>query len=240
VDRAREHFQAASGIESLPPDFVDAFQLLAATSLTAAGRPDLGLLFTRVPSSAPSSLRTDAEAVRAIIARVDRERAMPWAQAPAPVADDALAQAAAAHPTRVAFIHGYDEALAHLIEAGADIFLMPSRFEPCGLNQMYSMIYGTPPVVYRTGGLADTVTQVTFDEAGGELEGTGFLFERADSEALLAAVTDALACWRDPSRWRQLQRNGMQQDFSWSTRSRAYLALYRQLLKPARSGESST
>ena len=147
----------------------------------------------------------------------------------------ALAEAAAAHPSRVAFVRGYDEALAHLIEAGADVFLMPSRFEPCGLNQMYSMIYGTPPVVYRTGGLADTVTQVQLDATGEQLAGTGFIFERAAADALLAAVADALACWRDPPRWRQVQRNGMQQDFSWSVSSRAYLTLYQRLLQPARA-----
>ena len=94
---------------------------------------------------------------------------------------------------------GFDEELAHLIEAGADLFLMPSRFEPCGLNQMYSQRYGTPPVARATGGLADTIVD-------GE---TGFLFERAESAALLTAVRRALAAWREP---RALARDAARRD----------------------------
>ena len=133
--------------------------------------------------------------------------------------EGALTAAAARHPGRVSLAVGFDEELAHLIEAGADLFLMPSRFEPCGLNQMYSQRYGTPPVVRATGGLADTVVD-------GE---TGFLFERAEPGALVAAVRRALAAWREPARWREIQRAGMRRDFSWAAAARRYADLYSRL-----------
>ena len=133
--------------------------------------------------------------------------------------ESALATAAARHPGRVAVATGFDEALAHLIEAGADIFLMPSRFEPCGLNQMYSQRYGTPPVARATGGLVDTIG----DGA------TGFLFERAEPAALAAAARRAIGAWREPSRWRELQRAGMGRDFSWPAAARRYAELYSRL-----------
>jgi len=133
--------------------------------------------------------------------------------------EGALTAAAARHPGRVALAVGFDEELAHLIEAGADVFLMPSRFEPCGLNQMYSQRYGTPPVARATGGLADTVID-------GE---TGFLFERAEASALVAAVRRALAAWREPARWREIQRAGMRRDFSWAAAARRYADLYSRL-----------
>jgi starch synthase len=130
-----------------------------------------------------------------------------------------LALAAARHPGRIAVEIGFDEALAHLIEGGADCFLMPSRFEPCGLNQMYSQRYGTPPVARATGGLADTI-------GDGE---TGFLFDRAEPAALVAATRRALGAWREPRRWRELQRAGMGRDFSWRTAARRYAELYSRL-----------
>src|SRR5205807_10547912 len=105
----------------------------------------------------------------------------------------ALSAGAARHPGCVACAIGFNEELAHLIEAGADMFLMPSRFEPCCLNQMYSQRYGTPPVARATGGLVDSI-------ADGE---TGFLFERAESAALAAAVKRALAVYADTRRWRE-------------------------------------
>src|SRR5262245_53436861 len=142
--------------------------------------------------------------------------------------EEGFAAAAARHPGRVAYTRGFDERLAHLIEAGADVFLMPSRFEPCGLNQMYSMRYGTVPVVRRTGGLADTVTPVN---GGG---GTGFLFDEPTGAALLAAIRDAAQLYRDSPRWQQLQRNGMTRDFSWSRSAEAYLGLYRRLIANGR------
>ena len=132
----------------------------------------------------------------------------------------AAAAAAARHPGRMAAAIGFNEELAHLIEAGADIFLMPSRYEPCGLNQMYSQRYGTPPVARATGGLADTIT----DGA------TGFLFQR--EEGLMAAVRRALALWRDARRWREIQRAAMRRDFSWAVPARRYADLYAALARP--------
>ena len=136
--------------------------------------------------------------------------------------EEALRTVAAAHPGRIAVTIGFDEDLAHAVEAGADLFLMPSRFEPCGLNQMYSQRYGTPPVVRATGGLADTVTEGR----------TGFVFERAESGALVDAVRRAVGVWRDPARWRRIQRAGMQRDFSWSAAARQYASLYSRLATP--------
>ena len=119
---------------------------------------------------------------------------------------------------------GFDETLAHRIEAGADIFLMPSRFEPCGLNQMYSLRYGTPPVVRATGGLADTVI-----DAASARRGNGFVFVPATAVALLETVQRAVTTWRDPVRWRQLQRRGMARDSSWEQAARQYAGLYASL-----------
>jgi starch synthase len=112
-----------------------------------------------------------------------------------------------------------------LIEAGADIFLMPSLYEPCGLNQMYSLRYGTPPVVRRTGGLADTVE--AWSPATGE--GTGFLFDHATPEGFTWAVEQALAAYRDRPAWRRLMANGMAKDFSWEKQIGRYVELYRRL-----------
>jgi len=129
---------------------------------------------------------------------------------------------AARHPDRIAARIGFDEALAHRIEAGADLFLMPSRFEPCGLNQMYSLRYGTVPVVRATGGLADTVRDV--DPATGE--GTGFVFGEPTAAALLAALGRALDLYRDRPAWRRVQLAGMRRDFSWDGSARQYAGLY--------------
>ena len=136
----------------------------------------------------------------------------------------ALTALAARHPGRMAVKIGFDDELAHLIEAGADLFLMPSRYEPCGLNQLYSQRYGTPPVARATGGLADTI----------EDGATGFLFERAEPAALLDAVRRAAALWREPQRWALVQRAAMARDFSWAAAARRYADLYRQLATPAR------
>jgi starch synthase len=138
-------------------------------------------------------------------------------------------QVAADLPGRVGVFIGYDEALAHLVEAGADVFLMPSRFEPCGLNQMYSMRYGTPPVVRRTGGLADSVvdtTPATLDDG----TATGFVFEGATDVELLAGLYRALLLQRDRPTWRAVQRHGMSADFSWDRSAAEYLTIYRNLL----------
>jgi starch synthase len=127
-------------------------------------------------------------------------------------------------PGRVRYRGGYDEPLAHRIEAGADAFLMPSLYEPCGLNQMYSQRYGTPPVVRRTGGLADTVED--FDRPG---KGTGFVFDEFSPRALAHALDRLLAARADPDVWRGLVLRGMARDFSWDRRVREYEALYARL-----------
>jgi starch synthase len=122
-------------------------------------------------------------------------------------------------PGKIGVQIGFDEGLAHLIEAGADFFLMPSRYEPCGLNQMYSQRYGTPPIARATGGLADTI-------ADGE---TGFLFERAEPGGLLEAVRRAVTLWRDEPRRLAMQRAGMARDFGWARSARRYAELYARL-----------
>lgn len=129
---------------------------------------------------------------------------------------------AARHPERVAARIGFDEALAHLIEAGADLFLMPSRFEPCGLNQMYSLRYGTVPLVRAVGGLVDTVRN--YNPRTGE--GTGFSFDDYSAEALLNTLRWALGIYSDRGTWERIQRAGMQQDFSWDASARQYVKVY--------------
>ena len=133
--------------------------------------------------------------------------------------EEGLAAAAARHPGRIAFVRGFDEGLAHMIEAGADAFLMPSRFEPCGLNQMYSQRYATLPIARATGGLADTIVD-------GE---TGFLFAEAEPSALGAALGRAAETYADAPRWRRMQRDAMARDFSWAAPARRYAALYSRL-----------
>jgi starch synthase len=131
----------------------------------------------------------------------------------------------AAHQGRVGFYRGYHNPLAHLIEAGSDIFLMPSLYEPCGLNQMYSQRYGTAPVVRRTGGLADTVQP--FDPGTGD--GTGFVFEHFTPQGLEWALEQALEFFADRRLWSRLVDNAMRQDFSWERQIERYVALYRAL-----------
>ena len=138
-----------------------------------------------------------------------------------------LAALARAHPAHVAVRIGFDEALAHLIEAGADAFLMPSRYEPCGMNQMYSQRYGTPPIVRATGGLVDSVSP--WNAATGE--GTGFIFREPTGEALLTAIDSALSTWRDAAAWRKVQRNGMACDFGWKASAKRYAGLYEELCR---------
>jgi len=125
-------------------------------------------------------------------------------------------------PDVVAAHIGFDEGLAHLIEGGSDIFLMPSHFEPCGLNQMYSLRYGTVPLVRATGGLYDTVSN--YDSASGG--GTGFTFDDYSPEALLGTLRWALGVYQDRDAWRRLQRAGMQRDNSWDSSARAYVNVY--------------
>jgi starch synthase len=134
-----------------------------------------------------------------------------------------LRELARRFPARMAVKIAYDNALAHKIEAGSDLFLMPSRYEPCGLNQIYSLRYGTVPVVRATGGLDDTVEQ--FDAR--TRQGTGFKFREYTGQALLQAVREALALYEDRESWRRLQINGMAKDYSWTASAAEYGRLYR-------------
>ncbi len=142
---------------------------------------------------------------------------------------------AAEHPGRIAARIGFDNRAAHLIEAGADMFLMPSHYEPCGLNQIYSLRYGTVPVVRATGGLDDTID-----------EETGFKFWEYSGQALLGAVRAAVQAFSDRDGWRQRMLRGMEKDFSWRRSAGAYSALYRRLLgvdepgdRPLAAGQSA-
>ncbi|HXH24352.1 MAG TPA: glycosyltransferase, partial [Vicinamibacterales bacterium] len=136
--------------------------------------------------------------------------------------EDGWLALASRYPDRIGVRIGFDEALAHLIEGGADLFLMPSRFEPCGLNQMYSLRYGTVPIVRATGGLADTVRN--YDPRTGE--GTGFTFDEYSLPALVGTLRWALDVYTDRAAWRRIQVAGMQQDFSWDASARRYEAVY--------------
>jgi starch synthase len=128
---------------------------------------------------------------------------------------------------------GYDENLAHLIEGGCDAFLMPSRFEPCGLNQLFSLRYGSVPVVHKTGGLADTVVDST-PLSIKQGTATGFLFEHADAQGLWYALGRAIDCYqKSPQTWQQIMRNGMASDFSWHKSAEQYIALYHEALEEA-------
>ena len=133
-------------------------------------------------------------------------------------------------PDRVACRFDFDERLAHLVEAGADIFLMPSKFEPCGLNQMYSLRYGTVPVVHAVGGLDDTVDN--WNRRTGA--GTGFKFEAYTPESLRSALQKALDLYRKPEAWRAVQRAGMARDFSWDASAAAYTVVYESAIKARR------
>lgn len=128
-------------------------------------------------------------------------------------------------PDKVAVRIGYDEALSHQIEAGVDAFVMPSRFEPCGLNQLYSLRYGTLPVVRSTGGLADSV-----EDADGFGSGTGFQFGLATAQDLLVALKRAQNLYSQPALWQQMQVRAMKRDFSWQSSALDYLALYDELM----------
>jgi starch synthase len=142
-----------------------------------------------------------------------------------PAIEARLQTEAAAHSDKLKVVIGFDDSLAHRIEAGADLFLMPSRYEPCGLNQMYSLRYGTIPVVHAVGGLDDSVTDVV----KGPDQGTGFKFYRYAAEDFLAAVQSALDLYEDRSAWRKLRRRAMHQDFSWRRSARQYLELYEEV-----------
>jgi len=139
-------------------------------------------------------------------------------------------------PERFSYRGGFDERWAHLIEAGCDLFLMPSRYEPCGLNQMYSLRYGTAPVVRATGGLADTVED--FDPA--TRRGTGFVFQRYEASEMVNALRRALTVYRQPHLWSTLRANGMRRDFSWRKSAEGYDRLYEEALDRVAGGRIMT
>lgn len=188
-------------------------------------------------------LATDAQApLLGFVGRLVEQKGVDWLLATLPDAleqnvqlvllgsgashyEDALQRLAVAYPRSVSVNIGYSEALAHRIEAGADLFLMPSRFEPCGLNQMYSLRYGTVPLVHRVGGLADTV--IDADAA----DGNGFVFDSPSAAALGDTLARALQNYGDSARWRALQLRGMGQDFSWRASALAYQQLYLEALQ---------
>ncbi len=146
-----------------------------------------------------------------------------------PEYEDLCRHLASAHPNMVRAVVGYDESLAHLIEAGSDMFLMPSKFEPCGLNQMYSMAYGTLPVVRATGGLADSVIGAT-PETLNDRTANGFSFRDHDPDQLWQQLDAALKLFADKPAWRRLQRSGMSRDWSWNRSAREYVSLYEKAL----------
>jgi starch synthase len=147
-----------------------------------------------------------------------------------------LTRLAQRDPERFHYRTGFDERFAHLIEAGCDLFLMPSHYEPCGLNQMYSLRYGTVPVVRATGGLADTVED--FDPA--TRRGTGFVFQRYEPADMLNALRRALTVYRQPHLWSTLRANGMGQDFSWRRSAEGYDRLYAEARERVRDGRITT
>ncbi len=146
--------------------------------------------------------------------------------------ETALREALACHPGQAVLRIGYDEALAHRIIAGADVILVPSRFEPCGLTQMYGLRYGALPLVHAVGGLADTVTDCSLD-AIDDASASGFVFHDFSSDALRGAMRRAFALRRRPADWNAVQGHAMQQRFDWQEPAQAYRALYQRLLVPA-------
>lgn len=145
-----------------------------------------------------------------------------------PYYEEALRGLARRFPEHFSVTLGFDNAFAHEIEAGSDMFLMPSRFEPCGLNQIYSLRYGTIPLVRATGGLADTVADVTTESLRKGMA-TGFLFDEYSPDALYACIQRALSYYRDAAAWKKIVRAAMKQDFSWDRSAERYLELYRSL-----------
>lgn len=144
--------------------------------------------------------------------------------------EKALRQAAQAHPDKLAVHLGYDEGHAHLVEGGADAFLMPSRFEPCGLNQMYSQRYGALPIVAPVGGLVDTVVDASVENIAAATA-SGFIMTEVSEAGLLGAIERAMMLFTEKNTWQQLMRTGMKQDFSWNKSAEAYTALYAQALR---------
>ncbi|MCS5950953.1 glycosyltransferase [Klebsiella pneumoniae subsp. pneumoniae] len=146
-----------------------------------------------------------------------------------PVLQEGFLAAAAEHPGKVGAQIGYHEAFSHRIMGGADVILVPSRFEPCGLTQLYGLKYGTLPLVRRTGGLADTVADSSLENLADGLA-TGFVFEDSNALSLLRAIRRAFVLWSRPSLWRYVQRQAMNMDFSWQVAANSYRELYQRLM----------
>ncbi|HEY3300381.1 MAG TPA: glycogen synthase GlgA [Methylophilaceae bacterium] len=143
--------------------------------------------------------------------------------------ENGFKQLAMRYPQQVAATIGYNEPLSHNIMAGADLFIMPSRFEPCGLNQMYGLRYGTPSVVTRTGGLADSIRDAT-PTALGDKSATGFVMAAVNADALLHTIARALTYFQEPKLWKQIQQAGMKTELGWDKSAQAYLNLYKKML----------
>ena len=144
--------------------------------------------------------------------------------------EGAFVAAAKRHPGRIGVRIGYDEALAHLMQGGGDAILIPSRFEPCGLTQLYGLAYGCVPVVSRTGGLADTVIDANPAALAAGVA-TGVQMNAVSHNALALAVSRTVQLYGDKPQWKRLQKNAMKADFSWGASGAAYAALYRQLIE---------
>ncbi|HPF25708.1 MAG TPA: glycogen synthase GlgA [Steroidobacteraceae bacterium] len=187
----------------------------------AAGRVPLLGIVSRMTSQKGFDLLRDA--LPELLASVDVRLAVLGSGEPE--YEQIFSTLAAQFPGRALYRNGYDEPLAHWIEAASDLFLMPSRYEPCGLNQMYSLRYGTIPIVRRTGGLADSVTH--FDPLTGR--GNGVVFNDFDGNAIRWALRTALDWYADPALWEKIVRNAMRADFSWEIQARQYERLFQQL-----------
>ena len=196
-------------------------QLAARLGLAGGERTALAGVVTRLASQKGIDLLLEA-LTRVLAARELTAVVLGSGDPPYERALEALSRA---YPGRLAFIQGYDEGLAHWIEAASDFFIMPSHYEPCGLNQMYSLRYGTVPVVRETGGLADSVER--YDPASGR--GTGILFREYHADALVRAIGMALDLYAAPEHWARLMSNGMEKDFSWVRQGAEYEELYRRL-----------
>ncbi len=142
-----------------------------------------------------------------------------------------LAEWASEHPSMIKVIIGYDEALAHRIEAACDIYMMPSRFEPCGLNQLYSLRYGSLPVVTAVGGLVDTVRDAEYDKSHDIINMNGFIMPSHDATGLISTIKRALSNYAEKKSWRQLQKNAMSDDHSWLNSAEQYIKLYQSALQ---------
>lgn len=219
-----EPFSAANlaGKAAAKRALLQAFELPADES--AAARPVVGMVSRMVDQKGFDLLHAAAERLAAL------DATFITVGSGDPRYEERWRALQARWPQRFATFIGFDERRAHLVEGGSDVFLMPSKFEPCGLNQMYSLRYGTVPVVRAVGGLVDTVRP--FNPKTGQ--GTGFLFEDYHPDALVDALTRALELYRDRRRWLRLQKNGMRRDFSWDRSAAEYVKVYKRVIAARR------